>query len=166
MSWTLPFLIIAHILWTLRWLADFSKNLKDLPGTPEDPFGGAAVDINALGWAMACVTSRAFRVKGPDHPAVMLPLIDMSNHSFDPNCEVLPLRDTPGAVGLFAKKAIKEGEQLLLNYGNLPNDFLMMDYGFILPCNPHDRVAMRFDVGLLQVCCVSLFVHVHAVTCL
>lgn len=27
-------------------------------------------------------------MRGPQHPAALLPLIDMSNHSFSPNCEV------------------------------------------------------------------------------
>ena len=36
---------------------------------------------------MAVTTSRAFRVRGPDKPAAQLPLIDMCNHSFAPNCQ-------------------------------------------------------------------------------
>lgn len=42
------------------------------------------------GWALSVTSSRAFRVRGPGHPAALLPLIDMCNHSFAPNCEVLP----------------------------------------------------------------------------
>mmetsp|Transcript_24988 Transcript_24988/g.54325 ORF Transcript_24988/g.54325 Transcript_24988/m.54325 type:complete len:401 (+) Transcript_24988:697-1899(+) len=131
-----------------KWLYEFSQNnLAKLPETPEDPFSGVKVDINALGWALACVTSRAFRVRGPSHPAACLPLIDMANHSFTPNAEVLP---TPNGVGLFAKRKVAADEPLLLSYGPLSNDFLFMDYGFIVPDNPHDRVQLRFDVGLLQ----------------
>jgi histone-lysine N-methyltransferase SETD3 len=32
-----------------KWLFEFSKELAKLPGTPEDPFSGVVVDINALG---------------------------------------------------------------------------------------------------------------------
>ena len=39
---------------------------------------------------MAVTTSRAFRVQGPDKPAAQLPLIDMCNHSFAPNCQAWP----------------------------------------------------------------------------
>jgi hypothetical protein len=46
---------------------------------------------------------------------------------------------------------ISEGEPLLLSYGPLSNDFLLMDYGFMVPGNPHDRVTLRYDVDLLQV---------------
>ncbi|KAL6746522.1 hypothetical protein V8C86DRAFT_2940393 [Haematococcus lacustris] len=133
-----------------RWLYDFStKVLAGLAGAPGDPFGGAHVDINALGWALACVTSRAFRVRGPSHPAALLPLIDMCNHSFQPNCEVLPVEG--GGCSLVAKHSIAAGDALLISYGPLPNDFLLMDYGFLQPDNPHDRVQLRFDLDLIQV---------------
>lgn len=89
-----------------RWLSSFSQEvLANLPGSAADPFGGVMIDINALGWALACVSSRAFRNRGPMQPAAMLPLIDMANHSFLPNAEVLPLED--GAVGLFAKSKVR-----------------------------------------------------------
>lgn len=50
------------------------------------------------------VSSRAFRTRGPSSPAAMLPLIDMANHSFEPNCEVLPVKG--GGVALVAKKQV------------------------------------------------------------
>ena len=54
-------------------------------------------------------------------------------------------------MGLYAKRQLAAGDPLLLSYGNLPNDFLFMDYGFIIPDNPHDRVQLRFGVDLVQV---------------
>ncbi|KAG2482949.1 hypothetical protein HYH03_018174 [Edaphochlamys debaryana] len=132
-----------------KWLYEFSTQvLAPLPGSPADPFGGARVDINALGWALACVSSRAFRTRGPSHPAALLPLVDMANHSFDPNAEVLPVEG--GGVGLFARKKMSAGEPVLLSYGKLGNDFLFMDYGFVMGDNPYDVVQLRFDPGLLQ----------------
>jgi hypothetical protein len=38
-----------------------------------------------------------------------------------------------------------------LSYGPLSNDFLLMDYGFVIPDNPHDRVALRFEMDLVNV---------------
>ena len=72
----------------------------------------------------------------------------MANHSFNPNVEVKP---TEKGIGLYAKRQLAAGDPLLLSYGNLPNDFLFMDYGFIIPDNPHDRVQLRFGVDLVQV---------------
>lgn len=68
---------------------------------PSDhPFGGQAVGASALGWAMSAVSSRAFRLYGKkladgnyDDVPMMLPLIDMCNHSFKPNARILQDQD-------------------------------------------------------------------------
>jgi hypothetical protein len=62
------------------------------------------VSLRCTGWALAVVSSRAFRVAGPQAPAALLPLIDMANHSFTPNCEVLPV---PGGVAMVAKRPVR-----------------------------------------------------------
>ncbi|BDA46705.1 probable actin-histidine N-methyltransferase [Coccomyxa sp. Obi] len=127
-----------------RWLLSFSsEHLSALPGSPADPFKGTPVDANILGWALAMTTSRAFRVRGPQHPAALLPLIDMSNHSFSPNCEVKP--GPAGSVEMVAARDISQDEDLLLSYGALDNTFLLLDYGFIVPGNQYDTVLIRYD---------------------
>lgn len=62
------------------------------------------MDVNALGWALAVVSSRAFSVRGEGQPSAMLPLVDMGNHSFEPNIEVLPIKDKQGAMALVTKR--------------------------------------------------------------
>ncbi|CAK0785800.1 hypothetical protein CVIRNUC_009011 [Coccomyxa viridis] len=132
-----------------RWLLTFAEGeLAELPGRPDDPFGGQRIDGNTLGWALAMSTSRAFRVRGAEQPAAQLPLIDMCNHSFAPNCQVFPGKE--GSVDLVASRNIQASEDLLLSYGNLDNDFLLLDYGFLVPSNPFDAVAVRFDVAFFQ----------------
>lgn len=66
----------------------------------EHPFGGQDVDASSLGWAMAAVSSRAFRLYGKKLPGgtyndlpMMLPLIDMCNHSFNPNARIVQEQD-------------------------------------------------------------------------
>ncbi len=105
-----------------------------------------------LGWALAVVTSRAFRVGGPSQPAAMLPLIDMCNHSFAPNCKLQPLGD--GSLQLIALQDIPHRQPLLLSYGGLSNDFLLMDYGFVVANNPFDRVQLSFNLDMLEVSCL------------
>ncbi len=88
----------------------------------------------------------------------MLPLIDICNHSFEPNVEARPcgmrLRfcscvrafalthhasvsqvrpGVGGAVLLRALAPVAPGTPLLLSYGKLSNDYLLMDYGAALP---------------------------------
>ena len=101
------------------------------------------------GWALAAVTSRAFRVAGPSQPASMLPLIDMCNHSFAPNCKLQTSGN--GDVQLVTLHHISQQQPLQLSYGNLSNDFLLMDYGFVVPGNPFDRVQLSFSLELLEV---------------
>lgn len=69
---------------------------------PKDhPFEGSNVDASSLGWAMSAVSSRAFRLHGEilsdgnssDVP-MLLPLIDMCNHSFQPNTRIVQEQDT------------------------------------------------------------------------
>lgn len=54
---------------------------------------------------------------------------------------------TPSAV----RRQLEAGDPLLLNYGKLTNDFLFLDYGFVMDSNPYDRVQLRFGVDLIQV---------------
>lgn len=107
------------------------------------------VGLLCAGWALAVVTSRAFRVAGPSQPASMLPLIDMCNHSFAPNCKIQTTGS--GDVQLVALQHIPQQQPLQLSYGNLSNDFLLMDYGFVMPGNPFDRVQLSFSLELLEV---------------
>ena len=71
----------------LMLLAQTSRALR---GTAADPFSGATIDLEALTWATASVTSRAFRVRGlpgqrGGHLASLVPVVDLINHAFEPN---------------------------------------------------------------------------------
>lgn len=103
----------------------------------------------SAGWALAVVTSRAFKVAGPSQPASLLPLIDLCNHCFTPNCKIQSTSN--GEVQLLALQDIPQQQPLQLSYGNLNNDFLLMDYGFMVPGNPFDRVQLSFSLELLEV---------------
>jgi hypothetical protein len=57
----------------------------------------------------------------------MLPLIDMANHSFEANARIAP--GPGGSMLMLATKGLRAGEPVLISYGALPNDFLLLDYG-------------------------------------
>ncbi|KAL3510476.1 hypothetical protein ACH5RR_029877 [Cinchona calisaya] len=146
-----------------RFLLDFDKLVKkDIENlrSEDHPFGGQDVDASSLGWAMSAVSSRAFRLYGNKRPdgthvnvPMMLPLIDMCNHSFNPNAEIVQEQDTPNGrmlVKVIAGMQIKQDDLLLLNYGNLNNDLFLLDYGFVLPSNPYDCVELKYDSALLD----------------
>ena len=87
-----------------RFLIEFEKEVKRLLediAAKDHPFEGKDVDASSLGWAMSAVSSRAFRLHGAilsdgKHSEVpmMLPLIDMCNHSFHPNARIVQEQDT------------------------------------------------------------------------
>ncbi|KAF3331542.1 histone-lysine N-methyltransferase setd3 [Carex littledalei] len=146
-----------------RFLIEFEKQvkavLKDV--SPKDhPFGGQDVKSGSLGWAMSAVSSRAFRLHGKalpdgrhDEVPMLLPLIDMCNHSFTPNASIVQERDATSpnmSVKVVAKKEIEQNTPVTLNYGCLSNDFFMLDYGFVVPSNPYDQVELRYDDSLLD----------------
>ncbi|KAK7320074.1 hypothetical protein RJT34_04805 [Clitoria ternatea] len=146
-----------------RFLLDFEQEVKRALAnlTPDKhPFGGQEVDASSLGWAMSAVSSRAFRLhaiadKNPngmhiDIPMI-LPLIDMCNHSFNPNARIVQEQDSMKMqVKVVAKTTIKEDDPLLLSYGCLNNDFLLLDYGFVVDSNPYDCIELKYDGALLD----------------
>ena len=86
-----------------RFLLDFEQEVKralENLKQNDHPFGAQDVDASSLGWAMAAVSSRAFRLYGKKLPGgsyndvpMMLPLIDMCNHSFNPNAQIVQEQD-------------------------------------------------------------------------
>ncbi|KAK9277133.1 hypothetical protein L1049_006672 [Liquidambar formosana] len=146
-----------------RFLLDFEKKVKDALENlkPDDhPFRGQDVDASSLGWAMSAVSSRAFRLYGKklsdgthiDVP-MMLPLIDMCNHSFNPNAQIVQEQDAGNPkmlVKVVAETQIKRGDPLALDYGCLNNDLFLLDYGFVIPSNPYDCIELKYDGALLD----------------
>lgn len=146
-----------------RFLLDFEQECKRALGNlkpDKHPFGGQEVDASALGWAMSAVSSRAFRLYGGKRPdgthtdiPMMLPLIDMCNHSFNPNARIVQEQDTGEMkiqVKVVADTEIKQDDPLLLNYGFLSNDLFLLDYGFVIPSNPYDCIELKYDGAFLD----------------
>ncbi|XP_028798450.1 actin-histidine N-methyltransferase-like isoform X2 [Neltuma alba] len=146
-----------------RFLLDFEQECRrtlDNLKPDKHPFGGQEVDASALGWAMSAVSSRAFRLYGDKRPdgthtdiPMMLPLIDMCNHSFNPNARIVQEKDTSATkmqVKVVADTEIKQDDPLLLNYGFLSNDFFLLDYGFVIPSNPYDCIELKYDGAFLD----------------
>ncbi|KAK7398875.1 hypothetical protein VNO78_10049 [Psophocarpus tetragonolobus] len=146
-----------------RFLLNFEQQVKRalVSLTPDmHPFGGQEVDASSLGWAMSAVSSRAFRLYAEKDPSgtlidvpMMLPLIDMCNHSFNPNAKIVQEQDTSSMnmqVKVVAETAIKVDDPLLLCYGCFNNDIFLLDYGFVVHSNPYDCIELKYDGALLD----------------
>ena len=118
-----------------------------------DAFAGVGVGADALGWAIAASSSRAFKIR---EQRVLCPLIDIGNHASraEANCEV---RGTQGgAVELVAVRDIALGEECTFCYGQLSNDDFLLDYGFLpAPPNADDEVALAWGEGELLASAVA-----------
>ena len=142
--------VSSQVIKRCRWLLQFAK--EELQKKTDNPFHGTEIDANALGWAFAAVTTRAFRPGGPKSPGVLLPLIDMCNHSFNPNAKVIGSKagTASDCLSMVAVRDITADEPIMLCYGNLPNDFLLLDYGFVIEDNPFYTVKLSFDAGFVE----------------
>ncbi|KAF2303176.1 hypothetical protein GH714_014373 [Hevea brasiliensis] len=151
-----------------RFLLDFEQQVKhsiENLKPNDDPYGGQDVDASSLGWAMSAVSSRAFRLYGKKLPngtyndvPMMLPLIDMCNHSFNPNAQILQEQDPRNSkmlIKVVAETPVKQENPILLNYGCLNNDLFLLDYGFVIPSNPYDCIELRYDGALLDAASIA-----------
>lgn len=74
-------------------------------------------------------------------PFTLVPMMDCVNHSLDPNSEYF-YDPVAGDFTVTSTRAISRGDEITISYGPLSNARLMRLYGFALPCNPHDTVAL------------------------
>ena len=153
--------VVHQVVKRAKFLHQFAGAvLADLQEENFASFNGVTVDVNAIGWAWAAISSRAFRVDAHAHEASALPLIDMCNHSFSPNCRVERASGgRSGEIRLVASKDIAANEPLTISYGSLSNDLLLLDYGFVvIPTSPdddksvneHDMVELGFNPMLFS----------------
>jgi SET domain-containing protein len=71
----------------------------------------------------------------PNLLLIMMPLMDMLNHSHTPNVAILPHTDPLHDKSFLVVKALREieaDEQLCVSYGDLSNLHLVQKYGFTL----------------------------------
>uniref|UniRef100_J3LGT5 SET domain-containing protein n=1 Tax=Oryza brachyantha TaxID=4533 RepID=J3LGT5_ORYBR len=137
-----------------RFLLEFEKEAKHKLSTvplEDHPFCGQDVNSSSLGWAMSAASSRAFRLHG--EIPMLLPLIDMCNHSFNPNARIVQegnVDSTDMSVKVVAETKINQTAAVTLNYGCYHNDFFLLDYGFVITSNPYDQVELSYDGTLLD----------------
>jgi hypothetical protein len=74
-------------------------------------------------------------------PFTLVPMMDCINHSLDPNSEYT-YDPVAGDYTVTTTRAVSKDEEITISYGPLSNSRLMRLYGFALPSNPHDTVAL------------------------
>ncbi|KAI8874397.1 hypothetical protein GQ42DRAFT_151975 [Ramicandelaber brevisporus] len=124
----------------------------------------ASLDIEQYGWAWAAVNSRCISVvnkpAGPSRsrsrPAAastpratmaLAPYLDLLNHSSTVTTSNAVHPD--GAVSFLATRHYAAGDQVFIQYHPKPSSYILAEYGFVEPGNPHEVVDLGGEVGEL-----------------
>ncbi|KAK6533189.1 hypothetical protein TWF281_007341 [Arthrobotrys megalospora] len=148
--------VLRKQVWTQEW--EVGKELLEEAGNIED--------IEEYTWelylrAATIYTSRSFPSKlvgiatntPADKPTessddtdfpVLIPLVDILNHK--PNTKII-WEPTSISFSLRTPENLPLGSQVFNNYGPKGNEELLMGYGFVIPENPTDSLAMKFTVS-------------------
>ncbi|KAH3663467.1 hypothetical protein WICMUC_005906 [Wickerhamomyces mucosus] len=108
-------------------------------------------------WSTIIFTSRAFPhniidSKCQPGQAILLPLIDLLNHDNQTKVEwKYETVQTKGYFSLNNKDILKEGDEVLNNYGAKGNEELLLGYGFAIENNKNDSIALRVKLPLEKI---------------
>eukprot|EP01022_Parablepharisma_sp_SALTPOND_P032131 TRINITY_DN82_c1_g1_i1.p1 TRINITY_DN82_c1_g1~~TRINITY_DN82_c1_g1_i1.p1 ORF type:complete len:393 (+),score=42.37 TRINITY_DN82_c1_g1_i1:497-1675(+) len=110
-------------------------------------------DEKEFSWALQMATSR--HVIFPDELTAkkefemfMCPIVDLLNHSFEPNAVVVPEFDVSLRSGCFCLRSLKKiekDEQITISYGDHSNLTLVQRYGFVVENNKNSCIPLIFD---------------------
>lgn len=112
-----------------------------------DKVAGAFPELSQLEY-MYCwliINTRTFYYTAPkmesfcwEDKLALLPAADLFNHS-DDGCQVSFSED---GYSITANRPYRVGEELCISYGKHSNDFLLIEYGFVMSNNQWDEVAL------------------------
>ncbi|AAS52157.2 ADR237Cp [Eremothecium gossypii ATCC 10895] len=115
-----------------------------------DPTTTDWTDFPAYLWASSIFSSRAFPtlILGTTtdlNEAFLNPIIDLLNHSAGTNV-TWSYNEQVAAVTFSTAQTLETGDELYNNYGDKSNDELLLNYGFVLPNNEHDKSTLCFRI--------------------
>ncbi|XP_005375769.1 PREDICTED: SET domain-containing protein 4 isoform X2 [Chinchilla lanigera] len=108
---------------------------------------------SALLWAWCTVNTRAVYLRArrraclssePDTCA-LAPYLDLLNHS--PSVQVkAAFNEETGCYGIRTASSCRKHEEVFICYGPHDNHRLLLEYGFVSPCNPHACVYVSREI--------------------
>ncbi|KJE91725.1 hypothetical protein CAOG_002820 [Capsaspora owczarzaki ATCC 30864] len=117
---------------------------------------GIIVKPEVFQWAYLTAIARGVPMKSKtgDVSYGIVPGIDWVNHAYDNNAHLdFSMQGRMlGSMTLRATRDIAAGEQIVRNYVPMPNNQLLLRFGFAIRDNPHDFVSVFLDqaVGATQ----------------
>ncbi|KAJ9635134.1 hypothetical protein H2199_008620 [Coniosporium tulheliwenetii] len=136
----LPAAQARHTQWKSEWEA-----ARD--ALREQNVEGRDYTLDLYLWAATVFTSRSFTSNAalPEYGEVfplLYPVLDIANHKLGAKA-VWDFKE--GSFDLRIAEPISTGDQVFNNYGPKGNEELLMGYGFCIPENPCDEVAIRLS---------------------
>eukprot|EP00755_Sulcionema_specki_P039012 Sspe_Gene.112007::Locus_94298_Transcript_1_1_Confidence_1.000_Length_1196::g.112007::m.112007 len=139
---------------TLGQFADESRSAYDkILGVARQRIPTATMeDVKTAAWL---VTSRAYHIEG--NGPLLLPAVDMFNHSFSRSLAHVAIGLHNGAVVVQTCRPIRSGEEILSSYGTLGAPTLLHNYGI-----PPPKCSFPLTPAPLPVSCFPRRVRVQA----
>ncbi|KAG7697755.1 hypothetical protein KL933_002805 [Ogataea haglerorum] len=110
-------------------------------------------------WAWTCCNSRCLYMELPqvlekqlEDNFTLVPFVDFINHAPEDHCSV-SMSPTKGFQVTSGSRPYNGGDQLFFNYGAHSDEFLLCEYGFMLParCNPWNNIDITpYILALLK----------------
>lgn len=104
-------------------------------------------------WAWLCVNTRTLYTqldRNPLNNLSMAPVIDFLNHTPDQTIANPMTYSALSGMSITSAHQLPAGSQVYITYGSHPNHKLLLEYGFVLPDNPHDYIQIELPLDAAQ----------------
>ncbi|CAC5379647.1 unnamed protein product [Mytilus coruscus] len=110
------------------------------------------ITFNEFRWAWYCINSRSIYYDCDSSPYItdtnkniaLAPFLDLLNHSTTAEVEAA-FNKNNNCFEIKTYNSFRKYDQVFISYGAHSNTHLLMEYGFILPDNPHDVYELNYD---------------------
>lgn len=114
------------------------------------------LDFDLFKWAWFCVNTRAIffqdmgdgktvpMMSSPEQNMALAPYLDLFNHSPEVNIQA-SFNQASQCYEIRTISRIGKFDQVFINYGPHDNEKLFLEYGFIIPGNPHSSVKIGLE---------------------
>ncbi|XP_026210330.1 SET domain-containing protein 4 [Anabas testudineus] len=127
---------------------DFFRSLQPLLNQPVDE----VLTYAALRWAWCSVNTRSVFMSQPPSNFLsgqdvyaLAPFLDLLNHQPDIQVKA-SFNDVTRCYEIRSVSGTLRYQQAFINYGSHDNQRLLLEYGFVAPCNPHSVVYVDTDL--------------------
>ncbi|XP_068183297.1 SET domain-containing protein 4 isoform X2 [Antennarius striatus] len=127
---------------------DFFRSLQPIMSRPVEE----VLTYEALRWAWCSINTRSVFMSRPSSSFLcgqdvyaLAPYLDLLNHRPDVQVKA-SFNDVTRCYEIRSVGVTLRYQQVFINYGSHDNQRLMLEYGFVAPCNPHSVVYVDPDL--------------------